>query len=97
LTFTELISWVAQGFDAIGGAAVAPRTRTRRLACSMTARTYIRVPVSVIVSMKSVASSASAFERRNWVQVVAARAGAGSIPASPRISQTVDAATVIPR
>jgi hypothetical protein len=60
----------------------------RRLACSMTARTYILVPVSVIVSMKSAANSASACERRNCDQVVAARSGAGSTPAVRRISHT---------
>jgi transposase InsO family protein len=32
---------------------VAPRTRIRRLACSITANTYIRVPVRVKVSRKS--------------------------------------------
>src|SRR6266498_2812248 len=73
-----------------------PRTRIRRLACSITVRTYIRAPVSVTVSMKSAASSASAWERRKSAQVGAARSGAGSIPASRRISQTVDGATVIP-
>jgi len=69
----------------------------RRLACSMTAMMYILVPVSVMVSMKSAASSASACERRNCVRVVAARSGAGPIRASRRIAQTVDAATLIPR
>jgi hypothetical protein len=44
----------------------------RRLACSTTARMYILVPVSVTVSMKSAASSASACARRNCAQVVAA-------------------------
>lgn len=68
----------------------------RRLVCSITARMYILVPVSVIVSMKSAASSASACERRNCAQVVAARSGAGSIAASQRISQTVDGATFTP-
>ena len=78
------------------GCAVAARIRTRRLACSMTARTYNLVPVSVMVSMRSAAGSASACERRNCAQVVA-RSGAGSIPAVRRISQTVEAATVTPR
>ena len=44
------------------------RTRTRRVACSMTARTYIRVPVRVTVSKKSAARIASACERRNVAQ-----------------------------
>jgi len=61
------------------------------------ARTYILTPASVTVSMKSAASSASACERRKSVQVVAALFGAGSIPASRRICQTVEAATLIPR
>jgi hypothetical protein len=46
--------------------------------------------------MKSAASSAWVCERRNGVQVVAARSGAGSMLASRRISQTVDAATFTP-
>jgi hypothetical protein len=53
--------------------------------------------VSVIVSKKSAANNASACERRNCAQVVAARSGAGSTPAARRISQTVDAATFTPR
>ena len=40
---------------------------------------------------------ASACERRNVAQVVEVRSGAGSMPASRRISQTVDAATLTPR
>ena len=78
------------------GCPVAPRIRMRRLACSITAKMYIRAPASVMVSMKSAASNASACERRNCVQVVAARFGAGSIPDARRNSHTVDAATVIP-
>jgi hypothetical protein len=57
---------------------------------------YILAPVSVMVSMKSAASNAWAGERRNWVQVEVVRSGAGSIPASRRIDQTVDAATLTP-
>jgi hypothetical protein len=60
------------------GWAVAPRTRMRRLACSITVRMYIRAPVSVTAWRKSAASSACAWERRKSVQVVAARSGAGS-------------------
>ncbi len=63
----------------------------RRLACSMTARMYIRTPVSVTVSMKSAASRASACERRKSAHVATPRSGAGSMLASRRISQTVDA------
>ena len=50
-------------------------------------RMYIRTPVSVTVSTKSAASSAWAWERRKSAQAVAALLGAGSIPASRRISQ----------
>jgi hypothetical protein len=75
-----------------GGAQI----RTRRLVCSFTARTYRRVPVRVTTSKKSAASIASAWERRNVAQVCEVRCGAGSIPASRRISQTVDAATFTP-
>jgi hypothetical protein len=48
-----------------------------------------------MVSRKSAASRPSARERRNCAQVVAARSGAGSMPATRRISHTVDAATLI--
>jgi hypothetical protein len=41
--------------------------------------------------------TARVWERRNVAQVVLVRCGAGSIPASLRISQTVEAATVTPR
>jgi hypothetical protein len=59
------------------GCAVVPRMRIRRLACSMTARMYWRCPVRVAVSMKSQASSVSAWERRKSAQVVILRSGAG--------------------
>jgi uncharacterized protein YkwD len=51
----------------------------------------------VTVSRKSQASRASAWERRKSAQVLEARAGAGSIPASVKISHTVEAATFTPR
>jgi hypothetical protein len=76
---------------------VAPRIRIRRLACSMTASTYRRVPPRVTVSKKSQASRASAWERRKLAQVVEVRSGAGSIPACCRISYTVEAAILMPR
>jgi hypothetical protein len=63
----------------------------------MTARTYVLAPVSVVVSKKSAAMMAWAWERRNVAQVVLVRWGAGSIPASLRISHTVEAATATPR
>lgn len=43
-------AWATQ---AAVGCAVAPRTRIRRLLCSMTARTYKRVPLKVGTSKKS--------------------------------------------
>src|ERR1700730_7705552 len=70
------------------GCAVAPRTRTWRLACSSTANTYIRVLVRVTVSRKSQASRASACERRKSAQVLEARSGVGSMPACFTISHT---------
>jgi hypothetical protein len=45
----------------------------------------------VAVSKKSQASRAPAWERRKSAHVVELRSGAGSIPASCRISQTVEA------
>jgi len=58
----------------------------RRVACSMTARTNRRVPVKVLVSKKSQASSAPAWERRKLAQAAEVRPGAGSIPAWRRSS-----------
>ncbi|MEU4744362.1 hypothetical protein AB0G02_28420, partial [Actinosynnema sp. NPDC023658] len=54
-------------------------------------------PFRVVVSKKSQARSASAWERRKVDQVVVVRSGAGSIPASLRICQTMEAATAMPR
>ena len=71
-----LIAWVTQ---LAVGCAVVPSTRTRLVACSMTARMYWRCPLRVTVSMKSQASRASACERRKSAQVVDARSGAGSM------------------
>jgi hypothetical protein len=77
----------------VGGGAQDP---VLRLACSITASTCSRAPDKVTVSKKSQASSASAWERRKSAHVAEPRSGAGSIPASCRISQTVEAATFIP-
>jgi hypothetical protein len=63
----------------------------------MTASTCRRAPVRVMVSTKSQERRASAGERRKSAQVLDERSGAGSILASVRISQTVEAATLIPR
>jgi hypothetical protein len=60
------------------------------------ARTYMRAPASVTTSKKSAARIASAWERRNVAQVCEVRRWAGSMPASRRISQTVEAATLTP-
>jgi hypothetical protein len=76
------------------GWAVAPRILILRLACSITANTCSRTPDRVTVSKKSQASRAPAWERRKSAHVVELRSGAGSIPASCRISQTVEAATL---
>ncbi len=54
----------------------------RRLLCSITASTYIRVPGRVTVSRKSQARRASAWERRKSAHVLELRSGAGSMPAS---------------
>ena len=71
--------------------------RIRRLACSITASTYKRVPLNVEVSKKSQAGRASACEWRKVDHVVVVRSGAGSIPTSLRICQTVEAAILMPR
>ena len=81
--------------DAVGWT-VAPRILIRRLACSITASTCSRAPDRVTVSKKSQASRTSAWERRKSAHVAELRSGAGSIPASCRISQTVEAATFTP-
>ncbi|RVU29065.1 hypothetical protein EOT10_04365 [Streptomyces antnestii] len=79
------------------GCAVAPRIRMRRVERSMTATTYRRAAVRVRVSKRSQASSAWAWLRRKSAQVVLCRSGAGGMPCSRRISQTVEAATLMPR
>jgi hypothetical protein len=78
------------------GTPQAPRILILQLACSITASTCSRAPDRVTVSKKSQASRASAWERRKSAHVVELRSGAGSIPASCRISQTVEAATFTP-
>ena len=69
----------------------------RRVACSITARTWAWVPSSRSTLKKSQARIASAWERRNCDQVGPVRLGAGSMPLALRISHTVDAATLTPR
>ena len=80
----------------VSSRAVAPGILIRRLACSITASTCSRARVRVTVLKKSQASRASAWERRKSAHVVELRSGAGSIPVSCRISQTVEAATYTP-
>lgn len=63
----------------------------------MTAKTYRRAPVRVRVSKKSQVSRVSAWLRMKSAQVVYWRWGEGSIPCSLSISQTVEAATLMPR
>ena len=78
------------------GCAVAPSTRIRRVWCSITASTNTLAPDKVTVSKKSQATRASAWESRKLAQVVAERPGAGSIPASFKISHTVEGAIFTP-
>src|SRR5215471_21776879 len=66
------------------GCAVAPSTRIRRMWCSITASTNIRVPDRVTASKKSQAKRASAWERRKSAQVVDERSGAGVDPGFPQ-------------
>lgn len=61
------------------GAAVASRMWTRRVACSMAARTCMRAPVGVVTAKKSIAMIASAYARRNADQLVVVRRGTGPI------------------
>ena len=75
---------------------MAPRILILRLACSITASTCSRAPDRVTVSKKSQASRAPARERRKPAHVAELRPGAGPVPASCRISQTVEAATFTP-
>jgi hypothetical protein len=75
---------------------VAPKTRIRRVPCSITARTQTFVPSSSPAVKKSSARIPCAWDRRNSAQPGPSRRGAGSMPAFLRICQTVDGATVIP-
>ena len=85
--------WMTQDWT---GCSVAPRTRTRRLPCSITARTCTFVPLSRSAVKKSSARIPCAWDRRNSAQPGPSRRGAGSIPASLRICHTVDNATMMP-
>ena len=93
------IAWLRAAWvtHAVVGCAVALRIRTRRVVCSITAGMYLRVPVSVTASKRSVARVASAWEGRNAVRLSEVCAGAGSAPAFFGIFQAVDAVTVMPR
>ena len=87
----------AMGFEAVQGCGVTPRIRMRRVACSITVRTWAWVPPGKSAVKKSLARIASAWERRNCDQVGPVRRRAGLMPLALRISQTVDAATLTPR
>ena len=76
----------------VGGGAQDPDSAAGVL--SVTESTCSRTPDRVTVSKKPQASRAPAWERRKSAHVVELRSGAGSIPASCRISQTVEAATL---
>ena len=80
--------WVSQ---APVGWAVTPRMCTRRVACSMTKKTYSRRRVMVSRWNKSQARMPCACARRNSVHEGPARRGEGSMPAQCRIFQTVEA------
>jgi hypothetical protein len=67
----------------------------RRVACSMTAKMYRLAPVSVRVWKKSQASSGSAWLCGKSGQVVLCRCGGGAVPCFGRISQPVEAATLM--
>jgi hypothetical protein len=71
--------------------------RMRRVACSITARTWAWVPLSRSTVNKLHARIAWAWERRTCDQAGPDRRGAGSIPAFLRISHAVDAAAFTPR
>ena len=57
------------------GCSVAPRTRTRRLPCSITVRTYTFVPLSRSAVKKSSARIPGAWDRRNFRPARAVPAG----------------------
>ena len=70
--------------------------RTRRLPCSITARTYTFEPIEQVSGEEVQRQDPLAWDRRNSAQPGPSRRGAGSIPASLRICQAVDGATVMP-
>lgn len=74
----------------------APRTRTRRLPCSITARTYTFALLSNSAVKKFGAKIPCARDRRNSAQPGPSRHGAGPIPASLRIRRTAAGATAMP-
>ena len=74
----------------------AARLWIRRVACSMTTRTWTFVPSRRSAVKKSQAMMPSAWDRRKLAQVTGLRRGATSTLAFLRISQTVEAAMVTP-
>src|ERR1017187_7048703 len=80
----------------LAGCGVTPGMRMRRVACSITARAYAWVPPGRSAMKKSLAGIAPAWERRNCDQAGPVRRRAGLMPLAWRISQTADAATLVP-
>ena len=74
-----------------------PARCTRRVPCSMKNSTYRRRRNTVSTWKKSAARIVFACASRNARQVCPDRLGAGSMPASLRIRQTVDGAVLYPR
>src|SRR6516164_9040590 len=79
------------------GCSVTPRMRMRRVARSITVKTWAWVPSGRSTLKKSQARIAPACERRNCAQAGPVLRGAGLMPLALRISHTVDAATLTPR
>ena len=77
------------------GCKVTPRILMRRLACSITARTYAWVPSRRSAVKKSHATISSAWERRNSDHAGPRRRGAGSMPAFSR-SPTLSMPRLVP-
>jgi hypothetical protein len=78
------------------GLAVTPPRCIRRVPCSMNTRTYSLLSSAVSTCRKSTARIPAAWACRNCRQVGPDRRGAGSMPATRRISHTVDGATAMP-
>ena len=84
-------AWVVH---ATVGLVVIPARCTRLDPTSMKNRTWRRRRVAVSTQQKSVAITARAWDRMNCAHVGPVRFGVGSIPASRRIFQTLEGATL---